>query len=110
MKAISELEILVEKIQHLSVRELLTLQEQIIAALRFKTNSSESEMSLNAVINPARRVEGFYRPTVEEVEAELAEIFTAEELAEIANTDLSNLPQGTKSLSQMVNEDREDRV
>lgn len=48
------------------------------------------------------------RPTSEEIEADLAEIFTPEELAEIDKVDLSSLPQwpGQKSLSEMINEDR----
>jgi len=54
-------------------------------------------------------IPGAYQPTREEVEASLARIFTPAELAEMDEVDLNNLPKGLKSVTQMLNEDREDR-
>ena len=62
----------------------------------------------NAGIGNPEYERGQYR-TREEIEALLATIFSAEELAAIGKTDFSKLPIGAKSLSEMVNEDREDR-
>lgn len=105
----SDLEVFAEKIRGLSVEQLLSLQEEIINELRAKTQKNNGTNKRKEA-QSTQRVSGFYRPSTEEIEAELAEIFTPEELAEVEATDLSNLPQGPKSLSQIVNEDREDRV
>ncbi len=95
------------KLKHLSIADLLSLQEQIVQELKVKTNgnghSSKPASSKSGL--------GFYQPSVEEVEAELAAIFTPEELAEISSMraeDL-NLPPLPKSLAGMISEDREDR-
>lgn len=58
-----------------------------------------------------RRVEGFYRATAEEVEAELVAIFTPQQLAEIHATNFAelNLPTLPRSLTEMISEEREDR-
>jgi hypothetical protein len=51
-----------------------------------------------------------FRRTPEEVEESLASIFTPEQLAAAAAADLSNLANLSPSLSETLNEDREDRV
>jgi hypothetical protein len=65
-------------------------------------------------LHPQRDQAEIYRLTLEEVEAtfeaEMKEIFGTEEWEAIKATDISKLPTGSKSLSEIVNEDREDRV
>jgi hypothetical protein len=91
------------------------VQEWIAERLnRLNTNSTtQSNPALSSVeqTQPIRRVKipGAYRPTAEEIEASLASIFTPEELAEIEKVDLSKLPTGLKSVTEILNEDREDR-
>jgi hypothetical protein len=48
--------------------------------------------------------------TQEEYEQKRREMFTPEEIAEFEAFDFDSLPQGKKSLSQMIIEDREDRL
>src|SRR5438105_705147 len=106
----AELELLVSKVKKLSIEELLTIQETIITELRHKTMLENPVISTNLPGNTS-----IFLPKLspQEIEAELAEIFTPEELAEINAVDLSKLPllpAGVKTLSEIVNEDREDRV
>jgi hypothetical protein len=54
-------------------------------------------------------IPGSYRPTSEQIEARLRTIFKPEEIALIGTTDFNKVSFGSKSLSQMVIEDREDR-
>jgi hypothetical protein len=51
-----------------------------------------------------------YRRTAEEIEQHLARTFTPEQLAAADAADLSNLAYMSPSLSETLNEDREDRV
>jgi hypothetical protein len=100
------------KLEQLSVNELLSLQEQIIQQLRARTLTNGNGHTVKT--NSAYRhvdIPGVRHYTAKEIEAELAEIFTPEELAEINNTDPAtlNLPPLPKSLAEMISEDREDR-
>ena len=57
------------------------------------------------------KIPGAYQFSAAEIEAELAEIFTPQELAEIENEDISNLtlPARAKTSTEFLSEDREDR-
>ncbi|MEI6045057.1 MAG: hypothetical protein WCS37_11955 [Chloroflexota bacterium] len=103
-----DLETVLAKVENLDFEELLTLQEQIIHQLRTK---APTPMVHSVEHSSSRWVEipGAYRFSATEIEAELAESFTPEELAEIATTDLSNLPPGLKTVTEILSEDREDR-
>ncbi len=70
---------------------------------------SRSQRRMNKKRPRRIKLPGAYQPTAEEVEASLAKIFTPEEMVEMDKVDLDNLPVGAKSLSEMINEDREDR-
>lgn len=100
------LEEIVNKLPELSFEELLELQTEIIQYLRVSQATKSSPGT-----TPYRRVEGFYRASEEEVEAELSAILTPEELAETKNNkfDTSKLPPLPRSLTDIISEDREDR-
>src|SRR4051794_8107667 len=101
----TELAEVLKHVENLSFDELLTLQEQVARYLRVKGRSS----AIQTNSQPNRRViiPGAYQPTAEEIEASLAATFTPEEIAQIGKTDFKKLSIGDKSLSEMVNEDRE---
>jgi hypothetical protein len=104
----SDLANVLKQVKNLSFDELLTLQEQIARQLRTKEpkhSTSKNGNSRRKVIIP-----GAYQPSIEEIETGFAATFTPEELAEMDKVDLENLPLGAKSLSEMVNEEREDRL
>src|SRR5690348_4406513 len=96
------LEEIVNKLGELSFEELLELQQETIQYLRVNRANTD----LTATTRPSRRVEGFYRPTEQEVEAELATILTPDELAEVKNSDLAalKLPPLPRSLTEMISE------
>ncbi len=99
----AELETLLEKVDELSLEELVLLQNRIARQLQSRTLAELSNQQ------KLYEQEVFYRPSKEQVRLELAEIFTAEELAEIAQIDPATLPELAKPLSEAINEDREDR-
>ncbi len=95
------------------------MQEQITQELRAKTRMTKNgEDSVANKPAPASstgyvKIRSAYRLTPEQAKAGLARIFRPEELARFETFDLNQLPplpQGAKSLSELVNEDREDRV
>lgn len=112
----SDLEETLVKLDKLSFDELLTLQEQLTLQLRAKKQPEEApkiEPLPNEQPSHYVKIPGAYQPTKEQIEARLAAIFTTEELARIKPFDASKLrplPPDAKSLSEIVNEDREDRV
>lgn len=101
-----------ERLENLSVDELLTVQEAITKDVRQKLGSSTARKIIedNEVLHRVR-IPGAYRSTAQQVEAHLASIFTPQQLAQIAQTDVSNitLPPGAKTTTQILSEDREDR-
>lgn len=52
---------------------------------------------------------GAFRITKAEAEETLAKIFTSEELANLGKTDFSQLPPLPKSITEILDEEREDR-
>jgi len=105
----ADTDLILEKVRNLSISELLIVQETIIWELRQKTRSTSEPTPGRANGQRYIRIPGAYQPTREEVEASLARIFTPTELAEIGKRDFTKIDLGSKSLSEMVNEDREDR-
>lgn len=108
----ADLDLVLNKVKELKGDDLLTVLEEIVEQLRHEKQNNTNKRPTkyrNGTRSPASSTG--YRPTSEEIEADLAEIFTPEELAEMEKVDLSKLPQwqGQKSLSEMINEDREDR-
>ncbi len=106
----SALSNVLNQLEQLSFDELLMVQEQVNRQIRTKPAVSTSQTTAPA----SRRVQipGAYTPTIEQIEASIAKLhssLTPEELAELDKTDFTKLPVGPKSLSEMVNEDREDR-
>jgi len=101
-----DLDLVLAKVKGLSVAELLTVKETIQSELQQKQSATEPAQAgqPQRVIIP-----GSYRPSKEQIEAELARLFTPEELAEMDKVDLSKIDIGPKSASEMINEDREDR-
>lgn len=117
----SNLEAVLEKIEELSTEELWTVVEHTNARLRQKTSSNNGTSSHSNGVTDVQPqtsiaeadssfllVGGAYRPTKEQIEEDLAQIFTPQELAEIDNFDLSTLPELPKPLSHYLLEDRED--
>jgi hypothetical protein len=92
------------QMEELSLADLLTLQRELNGQIRIRSNSPVVPGKARVI-----KIPGAYQPTLAEIEASLAENFTPEELAAMDAVDLNNLPVGSKSLSEMVNEDREDR-
>ncbi len=105
-------ELILEKVKNLSVSELLTVQESITQELRQKTNSDGTTTATtyqSTTISRRVNIPGSYRPTKEQIEARLAAIFSPEQLEQMRHADLSNLPPGSKTVTEMISEDREDR-
>jgi hypothetical protein len=109
----STLEMLLEKVEDLSVQELLSLQERITSQLKIKVSSNGNGQVKQQPELPPDYIDipGVYRLTPEEARKGLEEIFTPEELAEIDAADPNDLklPPLPKSLAEMISEDREDR-
>ncbi len=125
------LQLIMAKAEELSPDELFLLQEYITKQLRQKTLGSvqsppdayvrvpgayrltpeEAKANKDGLSYPDASNESIYlpTPTAAQLEAELAEIFTSEELLEMEKVNLDDLPPLPKSLSEMINEDREDR-
>lgn len=51
-----------------------------------------------------------FRLSPEKIEAQLAEIFTPEELADIDESELDDFPTLPKTITEYISEDREDRL
>lgn len=101
MSAKAELELILEKLDSLSLDELLTVQEKITSQLRLKIRPETAP-----IINqpepplPSSAPETYQPPTTDETEADLSEIFTPEELAAMVEVDLSNLQPASKTLGE----------
>ncbi len=103
----ADLEIVLAKVHQLNLEELLTVQEQIIRQVRVKVVPPEI---VNKVRSEQRvQIPGAYQFSSQEIETELAEVFSPEELAIMDKVDLNNLPVGSKTVTQMLSEDRRDR-
>jgi hypothetical protein len=102
----TDLDLVLTKVENLTLDELLTVQEKIIRQVRTRTVPPTQPIP-----EPKKRVRlpHAYRRTAEEIEASLKAIFTPEELARMGQTDFSKIKIGPKSASEMLNEDREDR-
>jgi hypothetical protein len=109
----ARLDPILERIDELSIEELWTLQERVINWLRTKTNGNgqvkKSEPTLAA---DHIKIPGAYRLTKQQAEAGLTYIFSPEELAQMETVDLEELKNRllSKSLTEIISEDREDRV
>ncbi|NWJ98601.1 MAG: hypothetical protein HXX20_22855 [Chloroflexi bacterium] len=104
------LERVLSEIKELSFEELLTLQKQIIDEVR--TKAAPIEATLSTPTKPSLRplnIPEAYRRKPEEVEALLVAVFGSEQLAVLEKVDLSNLPPGSKTVTEMISEDREER-
>ena len=99
------------RLGNLSIEELLTVQETVRKGVQQKIHSSKSPEVSDNHVNGRVIIPGAYRPTIQEVEAHLARVFTPEQLAEISRTEISNitLPPGAKTTAEILSEDREDR-
>src|SRR4051812_35412251 len=100
------LENLKTKIEKLPTDELFGLLDHITNQLRQRTalNGHKPPIADRNI----RDQDEIYFVTPEEVEAELAELYTPEELALLNSVDLNNLPKLPKSLSEYLLEDREE--
>ncbi|NWJ98699.1 MAG: hypothetical protein HXX20_23370 [Chloroflexi bacterium] len=107
----AELEELVAKVKNLSPDELLTIQETVTAELRRKIAHSPEPKQADTPQERAAILSRFFRPqpSPEEIENQLARMFTPEDLARLKRVDLTQLPPlppGAKPLSQLIIEDR----
>ena len=99
----------ISQLDKYSVEELWLLQEQLTQRLRQKTTSSPNKPLERPDVTASESSIFMPKLTPQEIEAHLREVF-GDEYDEIMATDISNLPKGSISLSEMVNQDREDRV
>lgn len=100
------------KVKELSADELLTIQEIVTAELRRKIATNGNSKKADTPEEREAILSRYFmpQPTKEELEAYLKQMFPPEILALMGHTDFSKLPAGTKSLSEMIIEDREDRL
>jgi hypothetical protein len=98
----TELELISSKVDNLSLDELLVLEKLIALKLKHKI---ETEKTVEAILAK------FFlpKPTNEQIENELAQIFPPEVRAQMGTTDFSKFANLAKPISEMINEDREDR-
>jgi hypothetical protein len=93
-----------KQLEEFSLADLLTLQKELSGQIRVKSSVPAVSGSKRVI-----KIPGAYQPTLAEIEASLATTFSPEELAQIGKTNFKALRINGKSLSEMVNEDREDR-
>ncbi len=107
----SDLQIVLAKVKALSGNELLTVLESVTTELRQKGITNGNTQPGSVAEDEGNEI---YYATPQEVEADLIALFGAERLAqirtEITGGILNNLPTLPKSLSEYINEDREDRL
>lgn len=92
------------EIKELSLEELLLLQRQIIDEVQTKVVPSiptSGKPSKRPLIIPQA-----YRRNSVDVEASLLAVFGPEQLAAMKEVDLTNLPPGSKTVTEMISEDR----
>lgn len=94
-----------DRLENLSPEEFRILEDKVKKG--YKQKKQQSNSPENKLLN----IPGTHRRTKEEIEAHLRNIFTPEQLIEIAQTDISNivLPPGAKTTAEILEEDREDR-
>jgi len=102
----AKLELVLNEIKQLSLEELVLLLENLSLELRHKTQPSAQ---LQAQAGNRVKIPGAYQFSAAEIEAHLAAVFTSQELAEMEKTDLSNLPMMSRTSTEILSEDREDR-
>lgn len=102
----ADTELILEKLNRLSLDELLLVKAKIDEKIQQGETLINNLKTVQSATNPRPQI---YTRTKEEVEAFLSSVFTPEERAEIGKTDFSKVQLQGKSLSEMINEDREDR-
>jgi plasmid stability protein len=103
---------IIDKIEYLSVEERNLLIEKLKAEPTPAPVSAEDEEVQAKLRYRAELIAKYVRPqpqTEEEYQEALRKMFTPEQIARLGTIDFDSLPQSNKSLSQMINEDREDR-
>src|SRR4051812_38780701 len=101
---------MMDEIKKLSLEELLTLQRQLINEVQVKVVPA-TQYSGPLSEKPAQRslvVPQAYRRKPEEVEATLLAVFGPEQLEAMKDVDLGNLGPGSKTVTELISEDRED--
>jgi hypothetical protein len=91
----------------LTVAELLTLMENLAGELRHKTTNGQTKTQ-----EPVKgvRIPGLYRPTKEEVQDSIQKLFASANLPVPEKIDLSTLPPLPKTITEYINEEREDSL
>ncbi len=100
------------EIKELSLEELLTLQRHLIDEVQVKVVPATQTSSGTMPVKPTQRslvVPQAFRRKPEEVEATLLAVFGPEQLEAMKDVDLTNLGPGSKTVTEMISEDREDR-
>jgi hypothetical protein len=107
----ARLDRVLNEIKELSFEELLTLQRQIIDEVQTKAvpTAPEAATTPDKASQPPLIIPQAYRRNPEDVEASLLAVFGPEQLAAMKDVDLSNLPPGSRTVTEMISEDREDR-
>jgi hypothetical protein len=97
------------EIKELSFEELLMLQRQIIDEVQTKAVPEASTPPGKPGQRPLN-IPQAYRRNPAEVEASLLAVFGPAQLAAMKDVDLTHLPPGSKTVTEMISEDREDRA
>ena len=107
----AEADLMMEKVTRLPVDELLALRARIDSELQQKNAPVALQPTTQTAVAPVADSHPLiYKRTPQEIEEFLAAIMTPEELARVGQTDFSQKYIGPKSASEMLIEDREDRV
>jgi hypothetical protein len=132
VEAKSELELVLEKIEQLTLENLLTVQEHLTSQLRQKVlptasqatdvTEKQAQSEQVAVTQTEGQAEdeepdriylypgsSIFRYTEKGIRKMLERMFTAEELERFSKIDLSKLPKLEKTMAEYISEDREDR-
>lgn len=106
----ADLDLISAKVESLALDELLLLQERIIAQVRQRTIIGDYKEQRQKEIEAAFAKITHPNPTPEQIEAYRARVFPTEIRAQMGYTDFSKIKIGPKTITQMIDEDREDRV
>ena len=102
------LQAVLDRLADLSPEQLLTVQEAVERELQHKQNLITSRPKiLTPIVADIVLPPGIYRLTPEEAKLGLEEVFDADELAEMEQTDVSNLPPLPVSITQIIREGRD---
>lgn len=105
----TKLETVLNEIKDLELEELEELLENVSQQLRYKTGTVKFGVSGKAIAAQPLEIPGTYQFSPAEIEAHLAAVFTPEQLAEMERTDSSNLSKMSRTSTEILSEDREDR-